>query len=94
MRSQEVQRGIDKKKKRYLSSLDLAHTTISAEGVIALFLSDGDTIPSSVSIEELVLSIPDGSEPSLKTVSKLRSLMRRRSALNLVISAGAEAEDR
>ena len=94
IRPKEVQRGIDEKQKRCLSSLDLAHTSISAEGVIALFSSDGDTIPSSVSIEELVLSIPDGSEPSLKTVSKLRSLMRRPSALNLVISAGAEAEDR
>ena len=94
IRPQEVQREIDKKQKRYLSSLDLAHTTISAEGVIALFSSDGDTIPSSVSIDELVLSIPYGSESSSKTVSKLRSLLRRPSALNLVISAGAEAGDR
>ena len=94
IRHKEVQREIDKKQKRYLSSLDLAHTTISAEGVIALFLSDGDTMPTSVSIDELILSIPDGPESSLKTVSKLRSLLRRPSALNLVISAGAEAEDR
>lgn len=94
IRPKEVQRGIDEKQKRCLSSLDFAHTSISAEGVIALFSSDGDTIATSVPIDELVLSITNGSEPSLKTVSKLRSLMRRPSALNLVLSAGAEAEDR
>ena len=94
IRPKEVQREVDEKQKRYLTSLDLAHTSTSAEGVIALFASDSSAMLASVSLDELILSAADCSEPSPKSVLKLRSLLQKPSALNVVICAGTKGEDR
>jgi len=70
--------------KRYLTSLDLAYTGVSIEGIIKPCSSDnGDSM--LVSIDELILSSVGDSKMSPKRVKKLRSLLMKPTSLNILV---------